>query len=453
MRSIVCAAVAFGFLSSPIIAGPVERSLRPELRPKPTPEGTVVTLAASAIWAPNASLRPSQRPAAFAPAAPQSPATTVSASTQAGFENWIRSFRPRALRSGIAADVFDRAFDRLRYDADVIKRDRNQSEFTKTIWEYLDSAASDTRVSNGRAALRKHAALLDQIEDRYGVEKEVVAAVWGLESAYGTFRGKTHVIGAMATLAYDGRRRAFFEQQLIAALRILQNGDTTAANMTGSWAGAMGHTQFIPTSYETLAVDFNGDGRRDIWSDDPTDALASTANYLRKNGWQTGKPWGVEVKLPAEFDYASANRKTKRMPSEWARLGVLDMQGRAVPDHGRASVLLPAGAEGAAFLIFANFDVIETYNTADAYVIGVGHLSDRLAGLPKIQSSWPRGDRALTGDERREMQRLLTRKGFDTKGIDGKIGPLTIAAVRQFQRAQGLVPDGYPSLRILTRLR
>ncbi|WP_439124349.1 lytic murein transglycosylase, partial [Marivita sp.] len=370
-----------------------------------------------------------------------------------GFTDWIVVFRKRAVRQGISGDVFDRAFVGAQYDADVIRRDRNQSEFTKTIWDYLDSAASDARVTNGKDALRKHNAVLNQIEARYGVDKDVVVAIWGLESAYGTFRGSNPVIGSLATLAYDGRRGTFFEKQLIEALKILQSGDVSLAKFTGSWAGAMGHTQFIPTSYQSLAVDFDGDGKRDIWSDNPADALASTANYLAKNGWVKGAPWGVEVKIPDGFDYTLAKRDTKRMPSEWAKLGIVGLDGTPVPDHGPASVLLPAGARGAAFLIFKNFDVIETYNTADAYVIGVGHLSDRITGAGPIQSSWPREDRALSFAERKEMQRLLTAKGFDTKKIDGKVGPLTINAVRAFQASIGDIPDGYASLNILQKLR
>ncbi len=400
------------------------------------------------VSAPVQSLRPALRPAVT-----NTPERLVPAATQAGFEDWIRGFRPRALRQGISADVFDRAFAGVQYDADVIRRDRNQSEFTKTIWEYLDSAASDARVNNGKAALRKHGALLGRIEAQYGVDKDVIVAIWGLESAYGTFRGSNPVIRSLATLAYDARRSDFFEAQLVEALKILQSGDVQLSNFKGSWAGAMGHTQFIPTSYQSLAVDFDRDGKRDIWSDDPADALASTANYLAKNGWVKGMPWGVEVRIPQGFDYTLANRDILRMPSEWAQIGIVDLDGKAVPDHGSASVLLPAGAKGAAFLIFKNFDVIETYNTADAYVIGVGHLSDRITGAGPIRSDWPREDRALTFDERIEMQRLLTAKGFDTKKIDGKVGPLTINAVRAFQKSIGEIPDGYASLNILKKLR
>jgi len=426
------------------------QSLRPELRPDRdvTTRAAPLPLLASATAA--SVLRPQLRPLTVAEPAPPVVQKTAA---DAGFQRWIKGFRGRALSQGISARTFDRAFRGVRYDPDVIKRDRNQSEFTKTIWEYLDSAASDTRVKNGKSALRKHRRKLEAIEAKYGVDKEVVVAVWGLESAYGSFKGSNDVVQSLATLAYDGRRGRFFEQQLVAALKILQNGDTSPRNMTGSWAGAMGHTQFIPTSYLAYAVDFTGDGKRDIWSDDPSDALASTAAYLARFGWVKGQPWGVEVKLPRGFNYALANRKTKKSPGQWAQLGVVGVNGSAVPNYGSASILLPAGGQGAAFMIFKNFGVIERYNTADAYVIGVGHLSDRIKGGSKIKAKWPRGDRALTFSERKEMQRRLTAQGFSTQGVDGKIGPKTIEAVRSFQRAQGLAPDGYASLSLLKRLR
>ena len=376
----------------------------------------------------------------------------IKVASDGGLKRWLRGFKKRAAEAGIDQRVLETALAGIRYDTDIIERDRNQSEFTKTIWDYLKTAVSDTRISNGKAALAKHQKTLSAIERKYGVNKEVVAAIWGLESAYGSFRGRNGVIQSLATLAYDGRRGAFFEEQLIAALKIIQNGDTTPANMTGSWAGAMGHTQFIPTSFLEYAVDFTGDGKRDIWSDDPTDALASTAAYLKKFGWKTGQPWGVEVSIPNGFDYTLANRAITKRPSDWAKLGVKGVNG-SVSNHGPAGVLLPAGADGAAFLIFDNFSVIEKYNTADAYVIGVGHLSDRLQGAPAIKSGWPTWDRALTFVERQEMQRRLTAQGFDTEGVDGLIGPKTINAVRAFQLSKSLRPDGYASLGLLKKLR
>ena len=409
-------------------AGPVERSLRPEARP-------------SAL----STVQRASAPATLAPA--------VTAETRAAFERWATGFRSRAQAQGIRPDVVQRAFAGIGYDPTVIERDRNQAEFTRQIWDYLDSAASPVRVKNGQAALQKHRRALQAIEDRFGVEKEVVTAVWGLESAYGERRGTMDVIQSLATLAHDGRRGAFFEAQLIAALQIIQAGDVDPRSMTGSWAGAMGHTQFIPTSYLAYAVDFTGDGKRDIWSDDPTDALASTAAYLKRFGWTKGQPWGVEVRLPAGFNAGLAKRDIKRAPSDWAAMGVTGMNGRAVPNHGAASILLPAGTAGAAFMIFDNFAVIERYNKADAYVIGVGHLSDRIKGGPEIQTPWPRGYAPLSFDERMEMQQRLQARGFGIEKIDGIIGPNTTEAIRAFQRSVGVQPDGFPSQDVLALLK
>ena len=407
--------------------------------------GLCLAASAALSLAPDTSLRPVARPGVQD--------LTVKASvSNIAFQRWIDGFRRRALAQGIRPQVFDAAFRSVRYETGVIEKDRNQSEFTKQIWEYLDSAVSATRVRNGKAALRDNRKLLREIEARYGVEAEVVVAVWGLESAYGTFRGDTPVISALATLAFDGRRGRFFESQLIAALKILQSGDVPPSKMTGSWAGAMGHTQFIPTSYLSYAQDFRGDGRRDIWSDDPTDALASTAAYLARFGWRKGQPWGIEVRVPRGFDYAQSGERIKKPVSAWMAAGVRDADGGRIANHGRASILLPAGAQGAAFMIFDNFHVIERYNTADAYVIGVGHLADRIAGGPAIRAKWPVDDRNLRFSEKQEMQRRLTRAGFDTQGVDGIIGPRTIQAIRDFQRSVGMIPDGYASYEILRRL-
>ncbi len=373
--------------------------------------------------------------------------------TDAGMQDWIATFRPRALAAGIPAEVFDTAMAGLVFDPGIVKKDRNQNEFTKTIWDYLDTAVSDARVDAGRAALADRADLLARIEATFGVEKEIVVAVWGLESAYGTFRGDIPVLGALATLAYDGRRGAFFEAQLLDALRLIAAGDATAGALRGSWAGASGHTQFMPSAVIAHAVDFTGDGRRDLWGEDPADALASTAAYLKANGWTTGQPWGFEVRLPEGYDYGTSGEPVLKDLASWSALGITTAEGEPLPGAGLARLLLPAGHRGAAFLIFANFRVIESYNTADAYVIGIGHLADRLKGGPPIRHPWPREERALTLPERLELQERLTGAGFDTLGADGKIGPNTIAAVRAWQRARGLVPDGFASLSVLVALR
>lgn len=397
---------------------------------------------------PDSSLRPAQRAEQAAVQAEPSPGAS-----QAGLESWLTEFRPRAIEAGITAATLDRALADVFYDEGIIRRDRNQAEFTKTIWDYLDTAVSDLRIANGRAALAKWDETLTRIEESYGVEKEILVAIWGLESAYGTFRGNIPVINSLATLAYDARRRDFFEAELLDALAILQAGDTQVAAMRGSWAGASGHTQFMPSSFQRHAVDWTGDGRRNIWGDDPRDALASTAAYLKHFGWTAGQPWGVEVRLPEGFDYLLADREVTKSAAEWAALGVTALDGQPVADHGPASVLLPGGAEGAAFLIFDNFAVLERYNTADAYVVGVGHLADRIGGGRAFQADWPRRLRALSFDERTELQERLTAAGFDTVKIDAKMGPLTVGAIRRFQQAEGIRPDGFPSLALLERLR
>ena len=375
------------------------------------------------------------------------------AASNARFDLWVQSFRARALARGISADVYDRAFRGVKYNPYVVEKDRNQSEFTKQIWEYLDTATSETQVRNGKSALAKHRALLVKIEKTYGVDYQVVLAIWGLESAYGAQKGDLPVIESLATLAYDGRRQKFFESQLIAALKILQAGDVQPSAMKGSWAGAMGHTQFIPTSYLDFAQDFRGDGKRDIWGSDPADALASTANYLKRSGWVHGQPWGVEVKLPASFDYSQSSERVKKPVADWRAMGITTIDGKELPDHGTSSILLPAGAQGAAFLIFKNFQVIERYNTADAYIIAVGHLGDRIMGRPEIQTQWPRGEKALSFKQKKVMQRLLRRRGIQLEKIDGIVGPDTIAAIRSFQASIGVEPDGFASTDLLQQLR
>jgi len=355
---------------------------------------------------------------------------------------WVAAFKPRAMAAG-----------NVPYNPKVIERQQFQAEFVKPIWDYMDSAASDERIANGRAALAQYDGVLREIEARYGVDKEVVVAVWGMESRYGAKRGNTLIIPALATLAHDGRRAEFFEGQLIGALKIIQAGDIDPAHMTGSWAGAMGHTQFIPTSYLAFAVDFTGDGKRDIWSDNPADALASTAAYLARSGWSKGQPWAVEVSLPEGFDVGLAGKGTKRAPSDWAALGVRGVNGGAVPNYGAASILLPAGPNGPALMIFGNFTAISRYNNADAYVMGVGHLSDRLKGQGPFVHAWPREGRALTDAEKVEVQRLLTAQGYDTKGTDGLIGPGTIMAVMDYQRAHGMTPNGWVTIKLLESLR
>ena len=376
------------------------------------------------------------------------------AESQSGFERWISGFRAEALSRGVSARTFDAAFRGAKLNRKVIDRDRSQSEFTKQLWEYLDTAVSDTRIANGREKVNELRRHLAQIEQRYDVDARAFVAIWGLESAYGAYMGTDNIIEALATLAYEGRREKFAKQQLIEALKIIQRGDITPDRMAGSWAGAMGHTQFIPTSYQAYAQDFDGDGRRDVWNrDDPRDALASTANYLKEFGWQKGQPWGVEIRIPAGFNYAAADLKIKKPVRDWNSLGVRLIDGNPIPNYDEAAIMLPAGANGPAFAVFRNFFVIKRYNNANSYAMAVGHLGDRIFGGAPIRAEWPRGDRGLLRAERMELQHKLTAKGFSTQGVDGVIGPNTIEAVRRYQRAIGVIPDGYPSLRLLQRLK
>lgn len=370
-----------------------------------------------------------------------------------GFRRWIDRFRTRARAAGIRDGAFDVAFRGVRYNEGVIRSDRCQPEFTRQVWNYLDAVVSDARVKDGRAALQGNRRLLAEIEAKFEVEAAILAAVWGAESDFGACRGDTPLIEALATLAFDGRRARFFEDQLIAALKIVQAGSVAPKRLKGSWAGGMGHAQFMPTTYLEHAVNFRGNGRSDIWSDDPADALASTASFLRRCGWRKGQPWGVEVVPARGFDLALADGRIRKTANGWTAMGVRDARGRRVPDHGFASILMPAGLRGAAFMIFDNFHVIRQYNAADAYAIAVGHLADRLEGGAPFRARWPRKDRNLGHAEKMEMQRLLSARGFDTQGTDGIIGPNTVDAIRAFQASQGLPPDGYASHEVLERLR
>lgn len=324
-----------------------------------------------------------------------------------GFDAWVAGFRPRALNRGISPATFDAAFASAGFLPGVVTRDRTQIQTRRTFEEYLSISASDERVTKGRAALARYRGTLDAIESTYGVPAQIVVAIWGKESLYGERRGQIPVVSSTATLAFDGRRGDFWESQLIAALRILERGDTTPDRMTGSWAGAMGHTQFIPTSYQEFAVDFTGDGRRDIWADDPTDALASAASYLARNGWQRGLAWGAET-------------------------GTGGPQGRTIRPQ----------AGGPSFVVTRNFDVIKRYNNSDFYALGVGHLADRIAGGAPLQGGFPPDENGLTRADRIAIQRGLSDLGYDVGTIDGVIGPKTEAAIRDLQARRGLSVDG-----------
>jgi lytic murein transglycosylase len=359
------------------------------------------------------------RPRGGSVVAARAPDPVMQAVANPAFDAWVAGFKGRAASKGISTRTISTSFAQAGYLPDVIDRDRNQTEFSRTLEEYLAIAASDERVAKGRANYARYRDVLGQIESRYGVEAHVVTAIWGLESMFGERRGNVPVVSALSTLAFDGRRGAFFESQLIAALQILDNGDTTAARMTGSWAGAMGHTQFIPTSYLAYAVDFTGDGRRDIWEEDPTDALASTASYLARSGWQRGQAWGGEEGSPG---FASGTRRIQ-------------------PQVG-----------GPVFAVGPNFNAIKRYNNSDSYAIGVGHLADRIAGAGPIRGGFPPDRYGFTADQRKQLQARLTAVGYDTGGTDGVLGSKSRAAISAYQQRNGLAVTGEPSLELLRRL-
>ncbi len=373
----------------------------------------------------------------------------------AAFADWLTAFRADAMKAGISGETFDRSLAGVRIDRDVIEANEAQPEFTKPVWEYLEGALSDTRVAKGRALLAENKALLDRIEARYGVDRHVLVAIWGLESNYGSFQGTMSVVRSLATLGFEGRRTEYGRTQLIAALEIIQHGDVAPKEMTGSWAGAMRQTQFIPTTYNAHAVDFDGDGRRDIWKSH-ADALASAAHYLDQSGWKTGAVWGHEVKLPKDFDYSQADMSIRKSVAEWVKTGVARIDGRSFPGgemDEKASVFLPSGHRGPAFLVMENFRTVLAYNASTSYSLAVNLLADRFKGRGEIAGAWPRGDRPLGRHERHELQRLLTAKGHDTGGVDGIIGYNTRKAVRAYQASIGLPADGYPTHELLQRLK
>ncbi len=368
------------------------------------------------------------------------------------YDAWLTAFRGRARSRGISENALTRGLRGAGFLPGVIERDRNQTEFRRSTEDYLALVASEEDVALGRRRFAAQRSVLNDVETAYGIPAAVCCAVWGVESAYGTRLGDIPVISAVSTLAWEGRRGQFFEAQLIAALRIVQNGDTTPDRMLGSWAGAMGHTQFIPTTYEEYAVDFRGDGRRDIWSSDPTDSLASTASYFNRFGWRAGQPWGMEVQLPAGFS-ASTGRDNRRSVADWSALGVRRAGGGSLPDHGAAAIHAPGGAGAPAWILYHNFNVILRYNASTNYGIGVGYLSDRISGGGPLRQSFGADASGLTQAQRMELQQLLNRAGFDAGTPDGVVGSGTEEAIRGYQAANGLPVTGEPSLALLRRLR
>jgi membrane-bound lytic murein transglycosylase B len=370
------------------------------------------------------------------------------------FGNCLEGLWPDAARRGVARATFDTYAGGLTPDLRIMDLMDAQPEFTKAFWDYLDLLVNDNRIKRGQEILAQHRAVFDAVEKSYPVDRYAIAAIWGIESNFGTAVGERPVVRSTATLACVGRRQAYFRDEFLATLEILNRGDVSPDRLKGSWAGAFGPTQFMATSFKRYAVDFDGDGRRDVVDSVP-DLIASTANNLKVDGWVPGQTWGYEVNLPAGFNYLLADNAKAMTVREWERLGVVRAGGKAFPrPTDRASLLVPAGAGGPAFLMLNNFRVLMKYNPAEAYALAIGHLADRLRGDGPILAAWPRGERVLTGAERYEFQQHLVRRGFDIGGEpNGRINAKSRSALKSFQLSQGLIPDGFATADMLERLR
>ena len=365
----------------------------------------------------------------------------------------VESLWPSAKSAGVTRATFDRAFQGFSVDPEVIESAKYQPEYVRPIGEYIDRAVSDKRIDIGRQKLAEHQALLGALESRYGVDRHVVVAIWGVESNYGVQPGEKNVIRSLGSLICTNTKAKFARSQLNSALKILQRGDISFEVMNGSWAGAMGHTQFIPTTYSAYAVDHDGDGKRDIWGNVP-DALASTASYLKVSNWRAGETWGYEVRLPKGFDPKKVGEKTLKPVAAWQKLGIVRVNGEAFSRQtDRASLFAPEGTRGPAFLLLNNFRSLLRYNQANSYALAVGHLSDRIRGGGRFVQPWPTDENRLSLEQRTELQQLLSARGLLEGDPDGVIGPATLEAVRGYQRAKSLPVDGFPSQTILKLLR
>jgi len=376
-----------------------------------------------------------------------------SAHADADFQRCLGDLRSEARSRGVPTASFDRFTAGLDPDMEVIELLNHQPEFRTPIWDYLAGLVDDERVADGQAMLAEWREVLDPIEAQFGVARETVVAIWGVESNFGRTFGRREVVQSLATLACIGRRRDFFRGEFLTTLRILEDGHIDPEGFVGSWAGAFGHTQFMPSTFSRIAVDFDGDGRRDLMGSVP-DALASTANYLRQSNWRTGEPWGFEVRLPAGMDTSGSGRRNKQAMSAWAAAGVRKVDGSPLPAGlPQAGLLLPAGPQGPAFLVMRNFDALFSYNAAESYALAIAHLSDRLRGEGGFVASWPTDDAGLARAERREMQERLLALGYEIGEVDGIIGSNTRAAIRELQPQLGLEADGRAGQRLLRALR
>jgi len=380
------------------------------------------------------------------------PAATDVSSAPQGFAQWVDGVRNAARAAGISETTLHAAFDDVHELPRVVQLDQAQPEFTRSIWDYLDSAVSPQRVVRGQDKLQQVRADADAAATRYGVPASTLAAIWGMESNYGSNYGDIPTIDALATLGFEGRRESWARNQLLAALKILQNGDIDRAHMVGSWAGAMGQTQFLPSNFLAYAVDADGDGRRDIWGS-MADVMASTANFLARSGWQPGQSWGAEVQLPPGFDVSRADTQVKQSTGQWAEEGIRSMDGSPLPAIDTAEILLPAGVRGPAFLVGTNFRTILRYNNSTSYALAVSLLSQRLDNGPSVQAPWPRDQQTLTRAQIQALQTALNQRGFATGTPDGFMGPATREGLRRYQRSLGLPADGYPAIDLLIRLQ
>lgn len=365
---------------------------------------------------------------------------------KARFSTWLREFRTRALSHGIARSTLETVFRNVTLNAEVIDADRHQPEHVLGPDSYLARIASPSRIAKGAARRERLRDDLVRLETAFGVDRDILLGIWGAESDFGSVMGTFPVIEALATLAFDGRRRDFAEGELLQAIRIVESGEFAPESLAGSWAGAIGHVQFMPSSFLDHAVDFDGDGRRNILDPaSPLDALASAANYLAEAGWRFGARWGLEVHIPVGFDFTLADPAIRNSGTTWRLAGVTAIDGATLPENDDAAILLPAGAAGPAFAVFRNFDVIRSYNPSNAYALAVGHLGDRIAGGEPIRVAWPDNGPPLTRTEIRQLQSKLNDRGFDTGAADGVMGPNTAAGIKRFQSAIGLPPDGFPT--------
>jgi lytic murein transglycosylase len=383
------------------------------------------------------------------------PLMTASAIREAAanFDNCVAGMWPDAARRGISQESFQRFTAGLKPDLRIMDLMDSQPEFTKAIWEYLDILVSDNRMAKGREILAKYKAEFDAVEKAYGVDRYIIASIWGIESNYSTQIGDRSVLQSTATLACVGRRQKYFRDEFLVALEILHRGDLKPEQLRGSWAGAFGPTQFMPTAFKRYAVDADGDGRRDV-VDNPYDLIASTANNLKKDGWQSGASWGYEVVIPKGFNFMLADRARAMTLAQWDQQGVKRASGKPYPNAAdKAYLLAPAGAEGPGFLMLQNFRVIMKYNPAEAYALAIGHFADRLRGGPPFVQSWPRQERVLSRTERLELQQLLAQRGFYKGTPDGQFGGQTREALRAFQVSAGLPADGFATADVLERLR